>query len=269
MSRNTTTPEGAISLDSYAELDRFITAFAAGHINLILLLGPPGVAKSQTVRGAVGKEAGWVEGNATAYGLYRKAHQCKDKPLVIDDVDSLYADKAAVRLLKCLAQTDPIKRVAWHSASSAMQAEGVPNEFETTSRMILIANDWRQLNDNVAAVQDRGHVLAFDPTPEQVHERAGEWFKDEEIYAWFARHLPLIHRPSMRHYVRAQELKQAGLDWQSVIGSQFLPPKLMLVAQIKDDPIFTTEAERVEEFRRRGGGSRATYFNQAKKLRVA
>lgn len=269
MTRNTTAPQGAIELTTYKELDRFVTAFSEGHINLLILLGGPGLAKSQTVRAAMGEKAGWVEGNATAYGLYAKAYHCRNQPIVIDDVDSLYADKAGVRLLKCLAQTDPIKRLAWHSASASMQGEGVPREFETTSRIIIIANDWRTLNSNVAAVQDRGHVLQFNPSPEEVHRRVATWFEDEEIYAWFGRHLPVIAQPSMRHYVRAKELKKAGLDWVSMIGGQFLPPKMLLVAKLKDDPQFTSEADRIIEFKRLGGGSRATYFNHAKKLRAA
>lgn len=54
-----------------------------------------------------------------------------------------------------------------------------------------------------------------------------------------------------------------------MIGRQFLPRKLLLVAMIKDDPRYATEAERVEAFRQLGGGSRATYYNHAKKLRAA
>lgn len=269
MARPQTAPEGSIRLETYLELDQFVTAFAEGHINLLILLGGAGLAKSQTIRRAIGDVAGYVEGNASAYGLYVKAYQCRDQPLVIDDVDSLYADKAGVRLLKCLAQTDPVKRMAWHTASISMKAEGIPKEFETRSRAIIIANDWRTLNANVSAVQDRGHVVLFAPTAAEVHRRVGEWFDDDEIYAWFERHLSVITSPSMRHYLRARELKLAGLDWQTMIGGQFLPPKLLLVAKLKDDPQYTTEAERVEAFKLLGGGSRATYFNQAKKLRAA
>ena len=40
----------------------------------------------------------------------------------------------------------------------------------------------------------------------------------------------------------------------------------LLVAQVKADPQYATEAERVKEFIAAGGGCRATYFNHAKKL---
>jgi hypothetical protein len=39
-----------------------------------------------------------------------------------------------------------------------------------------------------------------------------------------------------------------------------------MVAQLRADPTFKPEAERVKAFRESGGGSRATYFNYAKKL---
>ena len=47
-----------------------------------------------------------------------------------------------------------------------------------------------------------------------------------------------------------------------------LPETTSLVAQLKDDECWASEAERVAEFIRRGGGCRATYFNHAKRLRL-
>ncbi len=43
--------------------------------------------------------------------------------------------------------------------------------------------------------------------------------------------------------------------------------KRRLVAQLKADPSLGSEAERVRAFIERGGGCRATYYNQARKLR--
>src|SRR5512135_886468 len=57
--------------------------------------------------------------------------------------------------------------------------------------------------------QDRGHVLLFQPGAAEVHAQAGTWFDDREIYEWFAANLHRVHEPSLRHYVRARELKTA------------------------------------------------------------
>ena len=75
---------------------------------------------------------------------------------------------------------------------------------------------WKTLNKNVAALQDRGHVVMFEPGAAEVHRKAGTWFDDAEIYEWFAKNLHRVREPSMRHYVRARELKAAGMDWTDV-----------------------------------------------------
>ena len=82
---------------------------------------------------------------------------------MIDDVDALYADRSGVRLLKCLCQTEEEKAVAWHSDARSLERQRIPREFTTKSRVVIISNDWQTLNKNVAALQDRGHVLHFEP----------------------------------------------------------------------------------------------------------
>jgi hypothetical protein len=81
-----------------------------------------------------------------------------------------------------------------------------------------------------------------------------------------AGHLHLLTQPSMRLYVLAWQLKRAGLDWQSYVLQRCLAGPALLVAQVKADPQYATEAERVKAFVAAGGGCRATYFNHAKKL---
>jgi hypothetical protein len=72
----------------------------------------------------------------------------------------------------------------------------------------------------------------------------------------------------MRHYVAGWELKQAGLDWRSLLLSRCLSGRALLVAQLKADPRYGSEAERVQAFRAQGSGSRSTYFNWSRKLQA-
>ena len=259
-------PRHTIPVRTYAELDTYLAAFSSGHLNLLILLGGPGLSKSRSVKRIVRDAACWIEGNATAFGMYMALWEHKDELVIIDDVDNLYSDRNAVRLLKCLCQTDPVKQIAWQSGSSRLEREGVPRSFKTQSRVALIANDWKTLNGNVEAVQDRGHVIVFEPTAEEVHHQVSRWFGDTEILEWFEGHLHLVHRPSMRHYVRAAELKKAGLNWMQAILSDTLSEKTLLVARIKADSKYANERQRVEAFCSLGGGCRATYFNHARRL---
>jgi hypothetical protein len=156
--------------------------------------------------------------------------------VVIDDVDSLYADKNGIRLLKCLCQTEEEKAVAWHSAARSVEREGIPREFVTRSRVVIICNDRRTLNRNMAALQDRGHVLVFDPTAAEVHRKTGEWLTTEpDVYQWFGEDLHLVREPSMRLYLRAAELKRARMDWMEVLPRAPENPRQRLVAELAAD----------------------------------
>ena len=164
--------QSMLHLSTYTRLEAYLRAFAQGHFHLLILIGAGGLAKSRTVRAMLGDNACWIEGNATPFGMYAKLYQNRDRFIVIDDVDGLYADRSGVRLLKCLCQTEEEKTVAWHSDARGLERQGIPREFTTKSRVVIISNDWKTLNKNVAALQDRGHVLFFHPTAAEVHRSA-------------------------------------------------------------------------------------------------
>ena len=208
-----------------------------------------------------------IEGNATPFGMYVKLYKHRDQFVVIDDVDGLYADRAGVRLLKCLCQTEEEKSVAWHSDSKSLDRQGVPREFVTKSQVLIISNDWQTLNDHVDALQDRGHVLLFEPTAAEVHERAGTWFDDKEIYEWFAANLHRVREPSLRLYVRAKQLKRAGMDWTEVLAIEGGEnARARLATEILKRDGYESTAARVKAFVDKGGGCRATFFNYRKRL---
>jgi hypothetical protein len=199
--------------------------------------------------------------------MYLQLYRNRDRFVVIDDVDSLYSDRNGIRLLKCLCQTEESKSVAWHSAARSLEKAGVPREFETTSRVVIICNDWRTLNRNVAALQDRGHVLVFQPTVNEVHAKAAEWFTEAEILAWFEANLHRIVEPSLRLYLRAAELRRAGMDWTQVVPLTPENLRKKLVLELKADTSYPTEESRVRAFVGQGAGCRATYFNYSRILR--
>ncbi len=226
----------ALYLTTYDRLEQYLQAFALGHFHLLILVGSGGLAKSRTVRESLRGNGCWIEGNATAFGMYVKLYQHRDEFVVIDDVDALYADRSGVRLLKCLCQTEEEKSVAWHSDARGLERQGIPREFTTKSRVVIISNDWKNLNKNVAALEDRGHVVFFKPSAAEVHRKAGTWFGDSEIYEWFAANLHRIHEPSLRHYVRARELKAAGMDWTDVLAVEDHNPRARHRRRDIDEP---------------------------------
>jgi hypothetical protein len=268
MSQGMRPPPLGIRLTRYADLEKIVHGFARGDLNLLILLGGPGLGKSRVLRQATAGDACWLEGNASAFGLYCQLWKHQNRPVVLDDLDGLYASRDGIRLLKCLTQTEPHKTVSWYTDAATLLREQIPQEFRTTTRVAIITNEWQTLNRNVAALQDRGHLVIFEPTTLEVHTRTSQWFWDQEIYDFVGERLHLIAEASMRHYLAAWELKQAGLDWRSLLLSRCLSGRQLLVAQLKANPRYASEAERVQAFVAGGGGSRSTYFNLSKKLRL-
>ena len=131
-------PHKVLHLSTYDRLEAYLGAFAGGHFNLLILVGAGGLAKSRSVRAASTAAACWIEGNATPFGMYAKLYRHRDEFVVIDDVDALYADRSGVRLLKCLCQTEEEKAVAWHSDARSLERQGIPREFTTKSRVVII-----------------------------------------------------------------------------------------------------------------------------------
>ena len=134
MAKSKSLPKSAKRMSTYAELARHARAFAQGYFSLLIVLGSPGLGKSHCLRTAMGDGAYWIDGNVSPYGLYCAAYEHRNRPLVLDDVDGLYADRTAVRLLKCLCQSDPIKSVSWHTKRPL---RNIPTRFSTTSPVVL------------------------------------------------------------------------------------------------------------------------------------
>ena len=109
-------------------------------------------------------------------------------------------------------------------------------------------------------------MLLFEPSAAEVHAKVGTWFNDPEIYAWFAANLHRVREPSLRHYVRAKELKAAGMDWTEVLAAEAENKRARLAAELLASAVHGTTAERVKAFVVQGGGCRATFFNYRRRL---
>lgn len=273
-------PHEVIRLTTYSQLDLYLAKFAQGELGLVLLLGRHGTGKSESVKrslqvlppggrphAAADRSALYVEGHMRPFGLYHSLWEYRDRPIVLDDLDKLYADSDCVRLLKPLCNTEPTKRVSWLT-NLTLNKSDIPVSFTTTSRVILVANEWQTLNANVRALEDRAIVLHFDPSNAELHRKVGEWFKDEEVYEFLARVVPYIKSLSMRHYWKGSQLRRAGLvDWRTSLLQMIFPdPRVASVFRIQHEFVLRTEHEKVDRFVAETGYSRATYYRVKRRL---
>lgn len=262
-------PANALRVVTYAELGHLVRQFVEGKLHLLMIIGDPGLAKSQIVRRTIGnRQHAYCETHSTAYGLYIQLHEHRGLPIVIDDLDHLFSDRASVRLLKCLCNTDATKRLCWPSRHPDIVRGEVPASFTTTSPVCLIANEWRTLNANVLAIEDRAICVHFCPTAGEVHAYVGEWFDDEEVRTFIEEHLPVISRPSARHYVKGKQLRQACPDrWQDqLLTIMGLDERVRAIRHLLTSPAFSGDAERIAAFEAAGYGSRATFYRWKKRF---
>jgi hypothetical protein len=125
MSRAQRLPKHLIHLRTYHELQQYAAAFAKGHLNLLLIFGPPGVGKTRALREALHGPVCWIGGQATPLGIYLLAYQHRHQPMVLDDVDGLYADRTGIRLLKSLCQTEKTKTRFWDLLTFLLQSTSI------------------------------------------------------------------------------------------------------------------------------------------------
>ena len=263
-------PHHCLIVRSYDEFRKLVQAYVLGAYELFVIVGGPGLGKSEIVKrmmqeiwGAFGW--GLIKGKHSPLDLFERAWRYSTVPLVFDDLDDLLQKKENVMLLKCLCETQPVKRIEWSSRFAAFANGQLPRSFDSISRICLIANDWNSLDRNIAAVFDRGLVVLFQPTAVEVHReiaRAG-WFDDAEVFRFIGQNLFLLTEPSFRFYNLARDHKRAGLDWQALTLRTMeteADAKQILVARLLADSQCQSEAARIDAFRNHpDGGSRATY----------
>lgn len=269
-------PREVIRVTAYAHLELYLSKFARGELGLVLLLGRHGTGKSENVRRTLSAAQGggspdasvlYIEGHMQPFGLYQQLWENRDRPVVLDDLDRLYADPECVRLLKPLCNTVREKRLHWLTNVTMNDGE-LPPSFTTSSSVILIANEWKSLNPNVRALEDRAIILHFCPSNEEVHQNVGGWFSDAEVYEFLGKLMPMIPAVSMRHYCKGSQLRKAGLtDWRTSLLQMVVPDRrAACVLAMQHDSSLRSEEERVLRFMAITGASRATYFRIKAKL---
>jgi len=254
----------------------YLQRFAEGKLGLLLVLGRPGTGKTHHAKVALGvgkpgppnmAPALYVEGHVKAFGLYQKLWECHDRPVVLDDLDRLYADPDCVRMLKPLCCGIGQKTISW--ITNATRSGGdVPDHFTTSSHVALIANEWRSLNANVRALEDRAIIVLFDPPSKEVHRQAKGWFDDDEVYRFIEGWVDFVPALSLRHYEKGRRLRRAGFaDWRESLKRMMRPDlQALTVFELQKDAALPTEDARVKRFCHLTGCSRATYFRVKSRL---
>jgi hypothetical protein len=273
-----------LTVMTYDDKDRWVDAFVKPNgLNLLFMVGNPGTGKSASFKAKL-DEAHHHYINAarlTSFQLYKLLFAVRNKAIILDDVDDALRRADMARLLMSLCESDNQARiVAWLGTESLLKVKKgkmtvpIPQEFETTSRICVICNDWNILTTKFGALLDRGTVVFFDPDAEAIHRFVGQWFQDDaEIYTFVGERLADIPQHSIRYYINAKDHKRLGLDWKAALLESWTSdrPRVdaaeLLVRQLLEDATYQSDKERIAQFEaHQDGGSRRTWFNIKKKL---
>jgi hypothetical protein len=216
-------PGKAQKVTRYAELKELYEAYADGRINLLVVLGAPGLGKGKGLKAALEGTGGlYIKGYRTHLKFHLELYKHKDTPVAIDDADDFLNNKRLREQVKHLTETDQYKKIDYGSTTKILVEAGVPSFFFTTSSCAIICNTWDNDDPICWGIESRAEFIHFTPGWEEVYNEIGKWFWDQEIYDYLWERLPFLREPDMRLVVRAWDRKKGGLTempWQQVIDA--------------------------------------------------
>lgn len=140
--------------ETFEILAEMTQAVAQGVIKGLVVSGPAGIGKSQTVITELDETLGMqakllgvtpkfdvISGHITPIMLYTKLYEMADKGsvLVLDDCDVL-EDIDALNILKAALDTKKTRKITWGSAGFALEKMEVPTSFEFHGGVIFLTN---------------------------------------------------------------------------------------------------------------------------------
>jgi hypothetical protein len=254
------------TINTYDELKGYINAFGKKNINLLIVLSKGGLGKTTLSEEILIEQDPLVcKGHITPLQLYRnlylKNEDDTDFLIILDDVDSLLANKINIAILKQVCETKEKKMV--HYRSSTHLLKDVKPEFETSCKVLVLLNDISTFSENksLKALITRAHILEFDPRPDEVIQYMQKYAKDNQIMEFIKRYSPFAENLNLRTYEKAKELKTSKLNWEDEILSTLeIDKRLFEIDYLLRT--YKTDNLRLKNF----SGSRAVYFRCKKKL---
>ena len=236
-------------------LQQMTRATIAGDVRAMIVVGPPGVGKSYGVEYELEKSGLFdkissrkikyevIKGAMSPIGLYCMLYKHSDanNVLVFDDCDSVFQDELALNILKAALDSGKKRRIHWHSDSSMLRREGVPDCFDFKGGAIFITNlkfdnlKSKRMQDHLEALQSRCHFL--DLTLDTMRDkflrikqifRQGQLFNDydlspevgEEILAFMDANKNRLREMSLRMALKLADLtKVSESNWKALAVS--------------------------------------------------
>ncbi|MCA9091411.1 MAG: hypothetical protein KDA90_22580 [Planctomycetaceae bacterium] len=264
--RSPEVPAGAKVIHTFAEYDQICQAFLQGQISTLLIIGRPGIGKTEIFRRNIDPDVATIfRGHITPFRFFCECFSQLGKLILLDDAEGLWGDRTGRRLIRALSEVSSTKRLAWATTSKLLEREQVPQAFDTQSRLCMICNRFTSgSNAETEAILDRAVTVSFNPTVQELYQWGATWFWDQEIFDYIGERLRFLAGISGRMLVTASQLKCSGIDWKPYVDEHALDISCLAVQELESSGM---DAERkIQNFIERTGGSRATYYRIRSRL---
>ncbi len=173
-------PEVALErmVETFEIMDEMIQGVTAGHVDGVVVFGPPGVGKSWNVMSAL-NEASLDQvlkdlpprytihsGYMTTVHLFKSLWESREKGqvCVLDDLDSIFTEPESLNLLKAALDTTGERWLSYAADSRLLKDEEIANRFIYNGAVIFITNvDFEKsrgkIRDHLDAILSRCHYL--------------------------------------------------------------------------------------------------------------
>ena len=234
-----------MEVETYEKLEIFIDRWIAGTIDLLIIQSEPGLGKSHLIKEKL-KQAEHlaVNSHVTPLANYKQLYTNKNKLVWFDDVYYIFLNKLNITLLKQLCETTEVKKVCYHTTSELIGE--VPQEFTTTSKVLISCNEIEGNNPHLKAVKDRGFCITFIPTRKELLQKMREVAinhhlledsEKQEVLNLIEYNHKNIKNLTLRDFVKGCQLYQyyklKGIDWkQDFLNMLGLKEKLVKMNEL-------------------------------------
>jgi hypothetical protein len=274
MVKNAAQPLNAQVVRTYAEFEVLLSRFAAGLNPLVVVVGTPGLGKSESIKKATGgyRNVKLLKGHVTPFAFYLECYWASrgtpSSPIILDDVLSMIENKDVRGLMTQLAETTDTRMMMWLSTKIP---EGFPDRFWTSSPVCVITNEWKSRDTILTAIASRASskFVRFEPTWAEAYRHAATWFWDQEIFDYLHGLLPYLRlTPDLRILVDAWRDKKDEhrlWPWRRAIENYIDPtansdPLDIVVAKLLADNSFKSNLQRSVQFALDTGKSSRTFY---------
>ena len=259
-------PLNAFEVKTYEEYRDHIGKLYApqSSYNALLVVGNNGIGKSETCKELYGrKNIAVTSGKPSAWKFYQWVYANRDKRILeLDDVSKKsYQDSDFNSMLKNLMETRPIKTIRY--PTDAAKQAGIPSEFKTSAKVIILANTWNSSSsEDYAAIDWRCVSMLFNPTPDALHWQVNTFFYDQEVFDFIGQNLTMVTKPNMRMYGTISSIKRAGDKTWKLKALEIMAgsDQMVKVFKILTDPDYKTSADRIKAFEKSGLGKKSLYY---------